>query len=117
MGEVRTLYGRRRYLPNIFSTLPVAVAEARRHAVNTIVQGSAADLLKLALIRLHDTLPDDVRMLLPVHDSILLNVPEGLVEETRQIVTAAMETAPTGFNVPLRVDIHTGRTWADYKAT
>jgi DNA polymerase I-like protein with 3'-5' exonuclease and polymerase domains len=55
-GEVRTLYGRRRYLSNIYSALPSAVAEARRQAVNTVIQGTAADLLKLALIRLHATL-------------------------------------------------------------
>jgi hypothetical protein len=63
-GEVRTFYGRRRYLPNIYSTLSVDVAEACRHAVNTIVQGSAADLTKMALIRLSDALPDNVRMFL-----------------------------------------------------
>ncbi|MGO9109135.1 MAG: DNA polymerase [Thermoguttaceae bacterium] len=115
MGEVRTLYGRRRYLPNIYSTLPGDVAEARRHTVNTIIQGSAADLLKMALVRLHDRLPDDVRMLLSVHDSVLLSVPEALVEETRQIVREAMETAPAGFTVPLKIEIKTGRTWAGCK--
>jgi DNA polymerase I-like protein with 3'-5' exonuclease and polymerase domains len=56
-------------------------------------------------------------MLLPVHDSVLLSVPDGLVEETRQIVAAVMESVPEGFNVRLRVDIHTGRTWADCKRT
>ncbi len=114
-GEVRTLYGRRRYLPNIYSTLAGDVAEARRHAVNTIVQGTAADLLKMALVRLHDTLPDEVRMLLSVHDSLLCEVPQALVEETRQIVTEAMETTPAGFSVPLKVEVKTGRTWADCK--
>jgi DNA polymerase-1 len=112
-GEVRTLFGRRRYLPDIYSASEALAAEARRHAVNTIVQGTGADLLKLALIRLHDTLPDDVRMLLPVHDSVLLEVPEALVEETRQIVTAAMETLPAGFTVPLKIIIKTARTWAE----
>jgi DNA polymerase-1 len=115
VGEVRTLYGRRRYLPNIHSANDTLAAESRRHAVNTIVQGTAADLMKLALIRLNDALPDEVRMLLPVHDSVLLEVPSGLVEETRRIVVAAMESVPNGFTVPLRIDIHTGRTWADCK--
>jgi len=114
-GEVRTLYGRRRYLPNIYSTLPGAVAEAQRQAVNAVVQGSAADLLKLALVRLHAELPTSVRMLLPVHDSILLEVPANLVEATREIVTNAMQAAPPGFTLPLTVDIQTGRTWADCK--
>jgi DNA polymerase I len=116
-GEVRTLYGRRRYLPNIYSALPNAVAEARRHAVNTIIQGTAADLLKLALVRLHDNLPTSVRMLLSVHDRILLEVRANLVEATCQTVTNAMQVAPAGFNVPLKVGIKTSRTWADCKAT
>jgi len=114
-GEVRTMYGRRRQLPNIYSASDALAAEARRQAVNTIVQGTAADLLKVALIRLHDRLSDEVRMLLPVHDSVLLEVPQVRVEETRGIVQAAMETVPAGFAVPLKVEIRTGRTWADCK--
>jgi DNA polymerase I-like protein with 3'-5' exonuclease and polymerase domains len=51
-------------------------------------------------------------MPLPVHDSVLLEVPEGLVEETRRIVRDAMETLPEGFTVPLKVEIKAGRTWA-----
>jgi len=70
-------------------------------------------MLKMALIRLHDTLPADVRMLLPVHDSVLLEVPVALVEETRRIVRDAMETLPEGFTVPLKIDIKAGKTWAE----
>jgi DNA polymerase-1 len=114
-GDVRTLYGRRRYLPNIYSTLPGAAAEARRQAVNTIVQGTAADLLKLALVRLNEMLPADVRMLLSVHDSVLFSVPVELVGETRRIVVEAMEATPEGFGVPLKVEVKVGRTWADCK--
>jgi DNA polymerase I-like protein with 3'-5' exonuclease and polymerase domains len=113
--QVSTLSGRRRRLPEIRSRDPGEVAAARRHAVNTIIQGSAADLLKLALIRLRDSLPDEVRMLLSVHDSVLLAVPEPLVEGTRQVVVEVMESTPVGFAVPLKVDIHTGATWADCK--
>jgi DNA polymerase-1 len=115
MGEVRTFYGRRRYLPNIFSTLPVAVAEARRQAVNTIIQGTTTDLMKLALIRLHEVLFAEVRMLLPVHDSVLLELPSALAEETQQIVVEAMESMPASFGVPLKVEVKTGRTWAECK--
>ena len=117
VGEVRTLYGRRRPLPNIYSANDALAAEARRHAVNTIIQGTAADLMKLALVRLHDRLPDHVRMLLPVHDSVLLSLPQELVEETSRIVTAVMEAAPAGFSVPLKVAVKSGRTWADCKST
>jgi DNA polymerase-1 len=114
---VGTLYSRRRRLPEIQSALPADVAKALRRAVNTIIQGTAADLLKLALIRLNDTLPPAVRMLLPVHDSVLLEVPVESVEETRRIVREAMEAVPEGFAMPLKVDIKTGRTWADCKET
>jgi DNA polymerase-1 len=113
--QVRTLRGRRRRLTDIRSLDPAKVAKARRQAVNTIVQGTAADLLKIALIRLNDALPDGVRMLLRVHDSVLLELPEGLVEETRRIVIEAMEDVPAGFTVPLKVEVKTGRTWADCK--
>jgi hypothetical protein len=67
--------------------------------VNTKVQGSAADLLKLKLplIRLHDRLPGDASMLLPVHDSILVELPTDLVEETWWGGVAAMEAVPAGF--------------------
>ncbi len=109
------LDGRRRSLPNIYFANDALAAEARRHAVNTIIQGAAADLMKMALIRLHADLPADVRMLLPVHDSVLLSMPTALVEETSQIVTATMETMPTGFSVPLKVKTKAGRTWADCK--
>jgi DNA polymerase-1 len=114
-GEVRTLFGRRRYLPNIYSASAADAAEARRHAVNTVIQGTAADMMKLALIRLNEELPDEVRMLMPVHDSVLLEVPAPLVKETRRVVVAAMETAPSGFSVPLKVEVKAGRTWADCK--
>ncbi len=54
---------------------------------------------------------------MPVHDSVLLELPEGLVEETRRIVVEAMESVPAAFSVPLRIDIRTGRTWAACKET
>jgi DNA polymerase I len=115
LGEVRTFFGRRRYLPNVYSIVPAEAAEARRHAVNTIIQGTAADLLKLSLVRLHGILPAEVRMLLSVHDSVLLEVPERLVEEASQQTMAAMQVLPPRFNVPLKVDVKAGRTWAACK--
>jgi hypothetical protein len=54
-------------------------------------------------------------MLLPVHDSVLLELPEGLVEETRRIVVEAMESVPAGFAVPLRVEVKAGKSWAECK--
>ncbi len=109
------MYGRRRSLPNIYSANEALAAEARRQAVNTIIQGTAADLMKMALIRLNDALPAGVRMLMPVHDSVLLEVPSALAEETQRIVVEAMESTPTDFSVPLKVAVKAGRTWAECK--
>jgi DNA polymerase I len=95
--------------------LPAEAAEARRHAVNTIIQGTSADLLKLALVRLHEVLPAEVRMLLSVHDSVLLEVPEHLVEATRRQTIATMQALPPQFNIPLKVAVKAGRTWAECK--
>jgi DNA polymerase-1 len=116
-GEVRTLYGRRRYLPNFYSASDALAAEARRHAVNTVIQGTAADLMKLALIRLNDALPEEVKMLLPVHDSVLLEVPTALVEEAHRIVVEVMESTPDGFSTPLKVEVRAGRSWAECKSS
>ena len=114
-GYVRTLYGRRRKLPGVWSASYADVAKSLRQAVNTIVQGTAANLIKLALVRLHDVLPAEVRMLMTAHDSVLLELPESLVEETMKIVKATMETLPPGFSVPLKVDLGMGHTWAACK--
>ncbi|MGO9114520.1 MAG: DNA polymerase [Thermoguttaceae bacterium] len=86
---------------------------AQRQAVN--IQGTAGDLVKMALIRLRDPLPDDVKMFLPVHGRVLPKVPVPLEKQTRQIAKEAIETPPTDFTVPLKVDIETGRTRADRK--
>jgi DNA polymerase-1 len=114
-GEVRTLYGRRRYLSDINASVPAMVHKSQRQAVNTIIQGTAADLIKLALIRLHNVLPPEVRIVLSVHDAVVLEVPNDLVEVTRRQTTAAMETALPGFTVPIVVDVGTGKTWAACK--
>jgi DNA polymerase-1 len=91
------------------------VSRALRQAVNTIIQGTAADLIKLALIRLNIALPPEVRILMTVHDSVLLEVPEQLIDQTRPQVLDVMQTPPPGFTVPIVADIGTGRTWAECK--
>ena len=111
-GYVMTKYGRHRQLPGIQSGDRKAVAEAQRQAVNTIVQGTAADIFKLALIRLHNLLPPTCRLLLPLHDAVLLEVPEAELEEVECIVREAMETSPPGFEVPLVIKMGSGPNWA-----
>jgi DNA polymerase-1 len=112
-GYAETVYGRRRSLPDIWSSDSGKRAHALRQAVNTVVQGTAADLHKMAIARLYHALPHNVRLLLPVHDAILLEVPESDVEDVRGIVKSAMEVLPSPMTVPLPVDIQVGRTWGE----
>jgi DNA polymerase-1 len=114
-GHVRTLLGRRRQLPGVWSADQGTAARALRQSVNTIIQGTAADLMKLALVRLHNVLPPEVRMLLTCHDSALLEVPELIIENTRRETIATMSAGFPGFSVPIRVDVGIGKTWAECK--
>ena len=114
-GCVQTLFGRRRSLPAIWSSNSAAVAEAERRAVNTIIQGSAADLMKIILARLHRSLPDTCRLLMTVHDSVLLEVPIEQVAEVSRLVQETMEEPLPAFSIPIRVDVHIGESWASCK--
>jgi DNA polymerase-1 len=114
-GHVKTLFGHRRQLSDVWAADPAIAAHGHRQAVNTIIQGTAAELMKLALVRLHTELPLKVRMLMTCHDSVLLEVPVDLVAETRRVTIATMESRPPGFNVPIRVDVGVGSTWAACK--
>jgi len=86
-----------------------------RQAVNTIVQGTAADINKMAIARLHCQLPSCCKMLLTVHDYVLLEVPDRTAEETACNVKQIMENDCPDFSIPIVVDVHTGRSWGDCK--
>jgi DNA polymerase I len=112
-GEaVRTLFGRQRLLPNIRSSNGMLRAAAERIAQNTPIQGTAADILKLAMIRLREPAVAGARMVLTVHDELVFEVPEGLVPEAMERVKKAMETVYP-LDVPLDVDIGSGVNWGD----
>ena len=112
-GEaVRTLFGRQRLLPNIRSSNGMLRAAAERIAQNTPIQGTAADLLKLAMIRLREPAVPGARMVLTVHDELVFEVPEGSVPEAMDRVKRAMETVYP-LDVPLDVDIGSGVNWGD----
>ncbi len=115
-GYVETLSGRRRYIPEIRSRNPGIRGFGERTATNSPIQGSAADLIKIAMIRLHDRLGEGpARMILQVHDELLFEVPEGDVEEVSRVVREEMEGAME-LDVPLRVDLGRGKSWYDAKA-
>ncbi len=114
-GAVRTLLGRLRRLPDLRAkSFPVRM-EAERQAMNTPVQGSAADLIKRAMIDLHRELAArrlGARLILQIHDELLLEVPEREAEETQALVKQVMEGA-LELAVPLVVDARLGRSWAE----
>jgi DNA polymerase-1 len=114
-GRVRTLLGRLRLLPELNARNPQIRAEAERQAMNTPVQGSAADLIKKAMIDLHRELRVRKlrsRLILQIHDELLLEVPEAEAETARALVKEVMEGA-LSLDVPLLVDARVGRSWAD----
>jgi DNA polymerase-1 len=114
-GQVRTLLGRLRRLPDLRSkNIPVRM-EAERQAMNTPVQGSAADLIKRAMIDLAAALRERQlrsRLILQIHDELLLEVPEGEAEAAQALVKQVMEGA-LELVVPLVADARLGRSWAD----
>ena len=114
-AEVRTLWGRRRELPEIRARNPGLRQAAERMAVNTPIQGTAADIIKLAMLRVDRALAGqrlDARMLLQVHDELVLEVAEGEVAAAEALVRQAMEGAAE-LRVPLDVEVGRGRSWAE----
>ncbi len=117
-GYVQTLFGRRRKLPEIYSSSPMLVAQAERMAVNMPLQGTAADLMKLAMINVAQMLEDKLqstRMLLQVHDELVFETPEHEVKNASRLIQKTMEDVYQ-FPIPLVVEIKTGHNWADMKA-
>jgi len=116
-GYVETLFKRRRYIPEIRDRNYNLRAYAERTAQNSPLQGSAADLIKLAMVRAHRELRArglDSRMLLQVHDELVFEVPTTEVETMRGLVRSCMETVVT-LEVPLVVDVGVGPNWLEAK--
>jgi DNA polymerase-1 len=114
-GYVTTLFQRRRYLPDIEHKNRMIRAESERMAINTPIQGTAADLIKKAMIRIHERLREDKlksRLLVQVHDELLLEVSEGEVPRVSALVKEEMEGVHS-LDVPLKVDIKTGKNWEE----
>ena len=114
-GYVETILGRRRYLPDIHSHNQVVRGGAERNAVNAPIQGSAADIIKIAMIRIYEQLQDQqlqTRMLLQVHDELVFDVPKTELEIVKPLIKEAMENAFT-LVVPLVADLGIGDNWLD----
>ncbi len=116
-GYVETLYHRRRYLPDINSRNYNIRSFAERTAINTPIQGSAADILKIAMIELDKRLKEtglQATMLLQVHDELVFEVPEKELESLDKLVKEVMEQA-VSLHVPLITDSSWGKTWYEAK--
>ncbi len=116
-GRVRTLFGRLRPIPEVNSKDGAARNRAEREAMNTPLQGTAADLLKLAMVKAQARLRRErmrTRMILTVHDELVFEAPEQEVDAAREMVRAEMEGAHP-MKVPLRVDLGVGKNWKEAK--
>ncbi len=116
-GYVATALGRRRYIPELRSQNRNVSSAAEREAINMPIQGTAADIIKIAMVRLYRALQERglrSRMLLQVHDELVLEVPQGEVDVTVPLVKECMEKAYP-LDAPLVVEAHTGATWGDLK--
>lgn len=113
--EVSTLMGRRIRIPGIDDRNRLARENAERAAINAPVQGSAADMMKVALVQTHQRLHAEnlrARMILTVHDEIILDVPQAELDEVRRVVVETMKGA-LPLNVPIEVDTQSGSSWGD----
>jgi len=111
---VSTLAGRKRFLPDITSRDIKLRSSAERQAFNTKIQGSAADIMKMAMVRAHALLPKQASLLLTVHDELLTISPDNLVKETEEAIRTAMEGLSL-LKVPLTADIHVVKRWGEAK--
>jgi DNA polymerase-1 len=114
-GWVSTMLGRRRYLPDLRSNNPVARNAAERMAMNAPVQGTASDMIKIAMVRVHAALRERglrARMLLQVHDELLFEAPADEVPAVEALARELMERA-LPLDVPIVVDVKSGRDWSE----
>jgi DNA polymerase-1 len=115
LGYVQTVLGRRRFLPEISSSNRMVREAAERMAINAPVQGSSADIIKIAMINLHREMERrdlKSKMLLQIHDELLFEVPEEEVEEMKSLVNELMPRA-VELRVPVKIDIKLGRNWGE----
>lgn len=114
-GYVETLFGRKRYLPDINSHNSVVRSFAERNAVNAPIQGTAADIIKIAMVNIHKHLTEKglhTQMIMQVHDELNFNVPTTEIEQVREIVTYEMQNV-VSLSVPLIAECGIGKNWLE----
>ncbi len=116
-GKVTTLYGRIRPIPELSSSNFMQRQFGERIAMNSPIQGTAADIIKIAMVRVHDRLQQEgleSKLILQVHDELLIEAKESELEQVKAILQEEMFSA-SDMAVPLEIDMHTGKTWYDAK--
>ena len=116
-GYTQTLYGRKRYIPELSSSNFNIRQGAERIALNTPIQGTAADLIKLAMIRVYNALEQnypEAKLLLQVHDELIIECPEEIAPEVAELISKEMEQVAT-LHVPLVAEAKWGSSWYDAK--
>ena len=116
-GYVKTLFGRKRYISGIDSKNKTIKAQAERMAVNTVIQGTAAEVLKKVMLKVYETLKDkdDIALLLQVHDELIFEVEESSVEKYSEILANIMKNTVKLEDVNLNININIGKNWAEAK--
>jgi DNA polymerase I len=115
-GFVTTLMGRRRQLRDINSNNSMARSMAERMAVNTPIQGSAADMIKIAMARIHRVFNKETfksRMILQVHDELVFDVHESEIEKIKPVIEEHMKNAIPNLKVPILVEMGLGKNWLE----
>ena len=116
-GYTETLFGRKRYFPEINSPLEYIRKETERMAVNAPIQGTAADFIKIAMVRIDRELQDKrlkekIRLLLQIHDELLFEIEENLIKEITPAIIEIMEGVYKD-SVPIKVNVSMGNNWSD----
>jgi len=116
-GYVTTVFGRRRYIPELAAKNFNLRSFGERAAMNAPIQGTAADIIKIAMVRVYDALKKEcpeARLILQVHDELICEVPEALADKAADILKREMENA-VSLSVPLRADVKVGKSWYETK--
>jgi DNA polymerase-1 len=114
-GYAETLFGRKRYLPDIHSQNATVRSFAERNAVNAPIQGTAADIIKMAMVSIHRRLKEEnlsAQMIMQVHDELNFNVPQAEIERVREIVVTEMQNA-VHLSIPLIAECGVGKNWLE----
>jgi DNA polymerase-1 len=123
LGYTETLFGRRRHFPGIASSVPFIRAQAERMAINAPIQGTAADIVRIAMVRIYEHLKeakvgDAVKMLLQIHDELVFEIHDESVDTYVPVLLSIMESVlaeKETFGVPIKAEVKVGRNWAQMK--